>query len=178
MRLKFYKIKKFIVDNQTQETRHSSLETFADSIESDSLNRAYKKDDETDKKKTNCKDKKRRWRRRRKSENRNDFFKLLLIHIFKFLFFFQIPDDQLREQQLGSMDSDKFNRIQKERARIKENKEAIDKFFGLNRIDPPPLDSASSMEKVVREIIEQMHIRNSSWIRVNSGNAYQVTFTL
>lgn len=76
------------------------------------------------------------------------------------------------------MDSDKFKRLQKDRQRMKENEEAIDKFFGPNRIDPPPLDDTSSMEKVVREIIEQMHIRNSSWVRVNSGNSYQVTFSL
>lgn len=61
---------------------------------------------------------------------------------------------------------------------MKENEEAIDKFFGENRIEPPPLDDTSSMEKVVREIVEQMHIRNSSWVRVNSGNSYQVTFSL
>jgi uncharacterized hydrophobic protein (TIGR00271 family) len=76
------------------------------------------------------------------------------------------------------MDSDKFNRLEKERARIRENEEAIDKFFGKDRVNPPPLDDTSSMEKVVREIVDQMHIRNSSWIRLNSGNSYQVTFTL
>jgi uncharacterized hydrophobic protein (TIGR00271 family) len=76
------------------------------------------------------------------------------------------------------MDSDKFNRIQKERKRMRENEEAIDKFFGPNRIEPPPLDDTSSMEKVVREIIEQMHIKNSSFRRINSGNSYQVTFSL
>lgn len=89
-----------------------------------------------------------------------------------------MPDDQLREQQLGSMDSDKFTRLQKERTRVKENEDAIDKFFGVNRLEPPILDETSSMEKIVREIIDQMHIRNSSWVRVNSGNSYQVTFTL
>lgn len=61
---------------------------------------------------------------------------------------------------------------------MRENEAAIDKFFGPNRIEPAPLDETSSMEKVVREIIEQMHIKNSSWVRVNSGNSYQVTFSL
>lgn len=88
----------------------------------------------------------------------------------------QISDDRSRETQ-GSMDSDTFRRLMKERARMKENEEAVDRFFGAN-MERSPLDDMSSMEKVVREIIDKYQIKNASWVRVNSGNSYQVTFSL
>lgn len=75
------------------------------------------------------------------------------------------------------MDSDTFRRLMKERARVRENEEAVDRFFGVN-MERPPLDDMSSMEKVVREIIDKYRIKNASWVRVNSGNSYQVTFSL
>lgn len=34
------------------------------------------------------------------------------------------------------------------------------------------------MERVLREICDRFLIRNASWVRVNSGNSYQVTFSL
>lgn len=75
------------------------------------------------------------------------------------------------------MDSDKFQKIIKQRDRVRENDDAIDKFFNRSTIRPP-LDENSSMEKVVREITERMHIRNVSWVKINNGNSYQVSFTL
>lgn len=75
------------------------------------------------------------------------------------------------------MDSDTFKRLMTQRARMRENEEAVDRFFGAN-MERVQLDELSSMEKVIREIIEQMHIKNSSWVSVNSGNSYQVTFSL
>lgn len=98
--------------------------------------------------------------------------------IYKCIFFFanQINDDRSREKR-GSMDSDTFRRLMNQRARMRENEEAVDRFFGAN-MERPPLDETSSMEKVMREIIDKMRIKNSSWVRVSSGNCYQVTFTL
>lgn len=75
------------------------------------------------------------------------------------------------------MDSDTFRRLTKERSRIRANEEAVDRFFGAN-MERPPLDDSSSMEKVVRELIDKYRIKNTSWVRVNNGNSYQVTFTL
>ena len=74
------------------------------------------------------------------------------------------------------MDSDRFNRLMKDRANIRDNEEAVNKFY-TSKMDPP-LDETSSMEKVVRVIINKIKIRNSSWVRVNNGNSYQVTFSL
>lgn len=34
------------------------------------------------------------------------------------------------------------------------------------------------MERVLREICDRFRIKNASWVRVNSGNSYQVTFSL
>jgi cobalamin biosynthesis protein CobT len=81
-----------------------------------------------------------------------------------------------REKQHGSMDSDTFLRLTTQRAQIRENEEAVDRFFGADLTRT--LDDNASMERVMREIIEKMHIKNSSWVRVNSGNSYQVTFSL
>jgi uncharacterized hydrophobic protein (TIGR00271 family) len=75
------------------------------------------------------------------------------------------------------MDSDTFRRLAKDRARMKENEEAVDRFFGAN-MDRLPLDQTASMERVMRELIERIRIRNSSWVRVNNGNSYQITFSL
>lgn len=67
-------------------------------------------------------------------------------------------------------------RLTEQRTRLRENEEAVDKFFNakLER----PLDENASMERVMREIVDQMRIKNSSWVRVNSGNSYQITFSL
>lgn len=75
------------------------------------------------------------------------------------------------------MDSDTFRRLAKDRAHLRENEEAVDKFFRAN-MDRQPLDENASMERVMREIIERIRIRNSSWVRVNNGNSYQITFSL
>lgn len=75
------------------------------------------------------------------------------------------------------MDSDSFRRLTNQRAHMRENEEAVDRFFSAN-IERSPLEDSASMEKVMREIIEMMLIKNSSWVRVNSGNSYQVTFSL
>lgn len=75
------------------------------------------------------------------------------------------------------MDSDTFKRMMKDRAHVNENEEAAEKFFTAN-MERLPLDESCSMEKVIREIIARMRIKDSSWIRVNNGNSYQVTFSL
>lgn len=75
------------------------------------------------------------------------------------------------------MDSDRFTRMMKDRARIRANEEAIDKFFNV-KLSEPQIDETSSMEKVLRQIISKIRITNSSWQRVNNGNSYQVTFSL
>lgn len=75
------------------------------------------------------------------------------------------------------MDSDEYIRMQKQRARMKANEEAVDRFFGAD-LQGSPLDEMSSMERVMRDILERFRIRNSSWVRVNSGNTYQITFSL
>lgn len=156
-----------------QDSKHSSLETFEISIESDSLNRADKKEVGTDKKKhliwtksvddltTNVKVKK-----------DHDVLKCCL----EKKNIFQNSDDRSNEKR-GSMDSDSFRRLTNQRAHMRENEEAVDRFFSAN-IERSPLEDSASMEKVMREIIEMMLIKNSSWVRVNSGNSYQVTFSL
>lgn len=75
------------------------------------------------------------------------------------------------------MDSDRFERMMKQRAEIQANEEAVDKFFGAN-LQRPQLDETTPMERIVREMIEKIRIKNASWVRVNSGNSYQVTFSL
>lgn len=75
------------------------------------------------------------------------------------------------------MDSDEFIRLQKLQECLKENEEAVDKFFSAN-LQSAPLDEMSAMENVIRDIIERFHIKNSSWVRVNNGNTYQITFSL
>lgn len=75
------------------------------------------------------------------------------------------------------MDSDQFRRLSKLRDDVNMNEEAVDRFFNVS-VKQQPLDDFSTMECVVREIIERIHIKNSSWVRVNSGNSYQVTFSL
>lgn len=60
---------------------------------------------------------------------------------------------------------------------MRENDEAIEKFFNV-KIEKPRLDIASPMEKIIREIIERMRIRNASWQRVNGGNSFKVSFSL
>lgn len=69
------------------------------------------------------------------------------------------------------MDSDTLRRYEKEFSQIVENEAAVDRFFSVN---VPPIDERSSMEKVLREIIEKFRIKNSSWVSVNNGNSYQV----
>lgn len=59
---------------------------------------------------------------------------------------------------------------------MKASEEAVDRFFSVKT--EPPLDDSSSMEAIVREIIDKVKIKNSSWVRVNGGNSYQVTFSL
>lgn len=76
------------------------------------------------------------------------------------------------------MDSDSFRRIMKEKALIKENEEAIDKFFNSSAQKTPLIDNNCSMERIMRGIIDKMKIRNASWVRTNRGNSYQVTFSL
>lgn len=127
------------------------METFAISIESDSLNRVDKKDAETDKKKPLTKTK--------------SFDDLAAGKASGSL------------ENGGSMDSDKFNRYSTQRANMRVNEEAVDKFFTA-RMENSPLTAASSMERVMYEIIERFRIKNSSWARVNAGNSYQVTFSL
>lgn len=75
------------------------------------------------------------------------------------------------------MDSDDFDRTMKKIARTRENEEAVEKFFNCNN-EKPPLDATASMERVLREIIDRMRIRNASWQRVNGGNSYKICFCL
>lgn len=75
------------------------------------------------------------------------------------------------------MDSDDFDRTMKKLARTRENEEAVEKFFNVS-IEKPPLDKSTPMEKVLREIIERMRIRNASWHRVNGGNSFKISFSL
>lgn len=67
--------------------------------------------------------------------------------------------------------------MMKQRAYVQANEEAVDKFFGAS-LQRPPMDETTPMERVVREIIEKIRIKNVSWVRVNSGNSFQVTFSL
>lgn len=75
------------------------------------------------------------------------------------------------------MDSDDFDRTMKKLARTRENEEAVEKFFNVS-IEKPPLDKTTPMERVLREIIERMRIRNASWHRVNGGNSFKISFSL
>lgn len=75
------------------------------------------------------------------------------------------------------MDSDQFRRLSKLQDDVDINAEAVDRFFNAS-VKQQTLDAFSTMECVVREIIERIHIKNSSWVRVSSGNSYQVTFSL
>lgn len=75
------------------------------------------------------------------------------------------------------MDSDDFDRTMKKLARTRENEEAVEKFFNCNS-DKPQLDKNSPMERILREIIERMRIRNASWQRVNGGNSFKISFCL
>lgn len=76
------------------------------------------------------------------------------------------------------MDSDKFQKIVKQRDRIKANEEAVDKFISYRSLTPNVLNEDSSMEKIVRVLIDRMHIRNVNWNKINNGNSYQIQFTL
>lgn len=98
----------------------------------------------------------------------------------------------------GSMDSDKFQKIMKQRERIRENEEAIEKFVSYRSLTQNILNEVSNMfrhfkllshitvsceqdssiEKIMRVLIDRMHIRNVAWIKVNNGNSYQISFTL
>lgn len=62
-------------------------------------------------------------------------------------------------------------------AQTKENEEAVEKFFNVSN-ENPPLDKTTPMEKVLREIIDRMRIRNASWHRVNAGNSFKISFSL
>lgn len=75
------------------------------------------------------------------------------------------------------MDSDKFQKIMKQRERNRENEEAVEKFLSF-RSSTNILNEDSSMEKIVRVLVDRMHIRNVSWVKINNGNSFQVTFTL
>lgn len=65
----------------------------------------------------------------------------------------------------------------KQRERNRENEEAVEKFLSY-RSSTNVLNEDSSMEKVVRVLIDRMHIRNVSWVKINNGNSFQVTFTI
>lgn len=76
------------------------------------------------------------------------------------------------------MDSDKFQKVVKQRDRIKANEEAVDKFISYRSLTQNVLNEDSSMEKIVRVLIDRMHIRNVNWNKINNGNSYQIQFTL
>lgn len=75
------------------------------------------------------------------------------------------------------MDSDDFDRTMKKLARTRENEEAVEKFFNCNP-EKPQLDKTTPMERVLRELIDRMRIRNASWQRVNGGNSFKISFCL
>lgn len=75
------------------------------------------------------------------------------------------------------MDSDDFDRTMKKIAHTRENEEAVEKFFNCNP-ERSSLDKTTPMERVLREIIERMRIRNASWQRVNGGNSFKISFSL
>lgn len=100
-----------------------------------------------------------------------------ILSIEKLLFVLSFTQMFTDFREKGSMDSDKFQKIVKQQDRARENDEAIDKFFNRST-NYPNLNENSSMEKVVRFIVEKLRIRNVSWVRINNGNSFQVTFTL
>lgn len=76
------------------------------------------------------------------------------------------------------MDSDDFDRNMKKLEFSRENEAAVEKFFNAAITEKPPIDKSTPMEKVLREIIERMRIRNASWQRMNGGNSFKISFSI
>ncbi|CRL06705.1 CLUMA_CG019556, isoform A [Clunio marinus] len=151
-------------ENLKESQQSSSLSTSVGSFDSDSVNPSHREDRRKISTITSKNDKKKPLQRTKSADD--------VISESKE----KISDDEFREK-LGSVDSDVFNRTVKKHARIVENEKATDKFYGTNT-ERPQLDDNTPLERVIQEIIERMEIRNVSWVRVNSGNCYQVQFTL
>jgi hypothetical protein len=67
-----------------------------------------------------------------------------------------------QENYVGSMDSDVFKRTMERKKFLQENEEAIEKFYEQQRTENHELDKLkTSMERVVREMIDRYRIRNA-----------------
>jgi uncharacterized hydrophobic protein (TIGR00271 family) len=87
-------------------------------------------------------------------------------------------DDAKKKENVGSMDSEDFNRTMKSLNQKRANEEEVEKFFSHIHAEKPPLDKSATMERVLIEIIDRMRIRNASWQRVNGGNSFKISFSL
>lgn len=132
----------------TQESKQGSVATRATSIESDSLNPV---DEEvgTDKEKKQL--------LRTKSAD-NLIGDATVKPITNASDASAAPDDCSQEMR-GSTDSGLHRRMENQRALVRENEEACRRFFDDDQDGVLKIDEKSSMEEVMREIIEMMRIR-------------------
>lgn len=132
----------------TQESKQGSVATRATSIESDSLNPV---DEEvgTDKEKKQL----------LRTKSADNLIGDATVKPIKNASDASAAPDDCSQEMRGSTDSGLHRRMENQRALVRENEEACRRFFDDDQDGVLKIDEKSSMEEVMREIIEMMRIR-------------------